>query len=135
MQSGWWGSDCPGNTVHRRGGRGVRVSLSTAEALGSQRGHTHTSTHTQTQIHTVFTCLEPPRQASSPLGEWRSFKVIFFWLDYHVVLGFGRSMTMGAFMGRKLTVQAEALTNVVVPSVIMPYPAQHQRPPRNDQHT
>lgn len=37
-----------------------------------------------------------------------------------MALGFGRSMTMGAFMGRKLTVQAEALTNVVVPSVIMP---------------
>lgn len=39
----------------------------------------------------------------------------------HVVrVGLGRSKTMGAFMGRKLTVQAEALTKVVVPSVIIP---------------
>lgn len=38
----------------------------------------------------------------------------------HVVRGLGRSKTMGGFMGRKLTVHAEALTKVVVPSVIMP---------------
>lgn len=38
----------------------------------------------------------------------------------HVVLGLGRSNTIGEFIGKKLTVQAEALMNVVVPSVIMP---------------
>lgn len=38
----------------------------------------------------------------------------------HELLGLGRSKTMGEFMGWKLTVQAEALIYVVVPSVIMP---------------
>lgn len=36
------------------------------------------------------------------------------------LLGLGRSKTMGAFMGWKFTVHADALINVVVPSVIMP---------------
>lgn len=38
----------------------------------------------------------------------------------HELLGLGKSKTMGGFIGWKFTVHAEALTNVVVPSVIIP---------------
>lgn len=80
----------------------------------------HAVTHTHTQIHAIFTWPAPPPTAPPLWVMGTVLRGIFPWLGRHVVLGLGRSMTMGGFMGRKLTVQFDALTNVVVPSVIMP---------------